>query len=130
MVEKQLYEGYEMVIPQKYKWHDSHRNCDHFTDKLNLANTSTLTDSLKKLVSPKGKLSKFGKRSPSPFRDNASPTPFRDKGSPQSGMSNQLNIQFTPMDNKYANQSQDNATTASLSMSQLKSIGGKKSPLF
>ena len=46
-------EDFQLVVPDKYKWHEKHRNCDNFTDKLNLANIGTLQSSIRRLVEPK-----------------------------------------------------------------------------
>ena len=35
-------EDYQLVVPEQFKWDEKHRNCDNFTDKLNLANIGTL----------------------------------------------------------------------------------------
>lgn len=51
-------DGFSVAIPKKYKWDDRFRNDDNFTDKLNLANISTLTSSLMKLVVPQNRNSR------------------------------------------------------------------------
>ena len=35
-------DDFKLIVPEKFQWHEKHRNCDNFTDKLNLANIGTL----------------------------------------------------------------------------------------
>ena len=46
-------EGYSLIVPKKYRWHDSHKGDINFLQKLNLANMNTLHESLVKLRKPK-----------------------------------------------------------------------------
>ena len=34
--------GFNLKIDKNYKWHESHKDDDKFTDKLNLSNVGTL----------------------------------------------------------------------------------------
>ena len=52
LLEKMLGEGYALEIPEKHKWHDSHKGCEDFVGKLNLANLGLLLESLKNLKHP------------------------------------------------------------------------------
>ena len=45
-------EGLELEIPDEYKWHHSHKGCEDFVGKLNLANLGLLHESLKNLRLP------------------------------------------------------------------------------
>lgn len=45
-------DGYKLIIDKKYRWHSTHRNNDHFTDKLNLSNMGLLKASLNRLKYP------------------------------------------------------------------------------
>ena len=45
-------EGYELIVPDKYKWHESHRGDHDFMKKLNQANISTVIESIDRLKRP------------------------------------------------------------------------------
>ena len=47
-----LGDGFELDIPEAFQWHPSHKGCEDFVGKLNLANLGLLMESLKKLRYP------------------------------------------------------------------------------
>lgn len=51
MVESMLEDGYEVIVPKRYKWHETQRN-SNFISKLNMANYGLLLASLEKLTKP------------------------------------------------------------------------------
>jgi len=70
-------DGYKLIVDKKYRWHSTHRNDDHFTEKLNLSNAVLLQASLNKLVSPKKKRKKYEESSvenEKPIEDSISET--------------------------------------------------------
>ena len=47
-----LDDGYELVVSKRYRWHESHKSCENFVGKLNLANAGLLNRSLEALRNP------------------------------------------------------------------------------
>ena len=45
-------DGYELIVPKKYRWHHSHKGATNFLQKLNLANLNTIHESFQRLKEP------------------------------------------------------------------------------
>lgn len=38
VIESMIEDGYKVVVPKKYKWHESHKDDEEFISKMNIAN--------------------------------------------------------------------------------------------
>ena len=62
VIESMLDDGYDVIVPKKYKWHASHKQDQEFISKMNIANYNLMHQSLAQLTTPRGHVPK--KRKP------------------------------------------------------------------